>query len=331
MLDTIKWGMIGAGDVTEVKSGPAFKKVAGSELVAVMRRDEAKVKDYAFRHGIARWYTDAEALINDATVNAIYIATPPDSHFRYCLMALQAGKAVYVEKPMTLTEKEAQQLAHEVDRMDGKLVVAHYRREQPYFKKIKELLQVGKIGEPRIISLQLFKPSLTKEQMADPKVQWRLNAAQSGGGLFHDLAPHQLDMMIHYFGTPRKSVGIAANQAKQYLADDIVSGQLLFENNILFNGLWAFQTGIDRDQCELIGSAGKLSFSFFNYQPIVLENEHGKEEFVFDSLPHVQQPMIEAVVRYFQYGGVNPCPVDDGLTVMRMLDDFTRNDAISIN
>ena len=126
MADTIKWGMIGAGDVTEIKSGPAFKKVEGSDLVAVMRRDSEKVQDYARRHGVARWYTDAAALLADVEVNAVYIATPPDSHAYYCRMALEAGKAVYVEKPMTRNAQEAEELMAAVKQYTGRLTVASY-------------------------------------------------------------------------------------------------------------------------------------------------------------------------------------------------------------
>jgi len=324
MSNTIKWGMIGAGDVTEVKSGPAFKKIAGSDLVAVMRRNEEKVKDYAQRHGIAKWYTDAGALIADEEVQAIYIATPPDSHFQYAMMALKAGKAIYVEKPMTLTVKEAQQLSDEVQLREGKLVVAHYRREQPYFKKIKALLQTGEIGEPRFVLLQLFKRALGTEELADPKMRWRLDAAQSGGGLFHDLAPHQIDLMVYFFGGIQKSMGIAVNQSKQYDADDVVSGQLLFKNNVVFNGAWAFNTNEEVDRCTIFGSTGTISFSFFNYEPIVLTHTTGTQSFAFEPLQHVQQPMIEATVAYFRGEGKNPCDVDDGVAIMGVLDSFIK-------
>ena len=102
MEKTINWGIIGCGDVCEVKSGPAFSKVTGSRLVAVMRRDGAKAKDYAERHGVPKFYDKAQHLINDDDVNAIYIATPPSSHEQYLEEALKAGKPVYVEKPVTL-------------------------------------------------------------------------------------------------------------------------------------------------------------------------------------------------------------------------------------
>jgi len=97
---TIHWGIIGCGDVTELKSGPAFQKVPGSKLVAVMRRNADLARDYAKRHGVARWYSDASELINDPQVDAVYVATPPDSHALYAIQAMKAGKPVYVEKPM---------------------------------------------------------------------------------------------------------------------------------------------------------------------------------------------------------------------------------------
>ncbi len=109
-MKKINWGIIGCGDVTEVKSGPAFNKVKNSALVAVMRRDAAKAEDYAKRHNVPKWYTDANSLINDPDINAIYVATPPSSHEAYSIAALQAGKPVYVEKPMSMNAAEAENM-----------------------------------------------------------------------------------------------------------------------------------------------------------------------------------------------------------------------------
>ena len=140
-MDQIKWGIIGCGDVTELKSGPAFNKVPNSTLVAVMRRDAEKAKDYATRHGVPKWYSNAEEIISDPEINAIYIATPPGSHAEYALRALQAGKFVYVEKPMTVDYSSALSLKDAVQKLNGKLSVAHYRRGQPQFLRIKEQLK----------------------------------------------------------------------------------------------------------------------------------------------------------------------------------------------
>ena len=323
MTNSIKWGMIGAGDVTEVKSGPAFKKVPHSDLVAVMRRDAVKVQDYARRHGIRKWYTDAKQLIDDEEVNAVYIATPPDTHLQYCMMALQAGKAVYVEKPVTLNVEEAMRLANYVQKVGGCLSVAHYRREQPYFKKIVQIIDDGLIGEPLVISLQLLKKSLTEEMLQDPKIAWRLDPAKSGGGLFHDLAPHQLDIIYRLFGPIQKSEGLALNLGKRYPADDVVTGGILFENDVLFNGLWAFNVTEEVDRCEIFGSKGKLTLSFFTPHTIELMNGEGVQVFHFEALKHVQQPMIEAVVGYLRGERGNPCSIDDALEVATIMQNFT--------
>ena len=99
-MDQVRWGFIGCGEVTEKKSGPAFSRIEGSTVVAVMSRKAERAKSYAERHGIGKWYTDPQELINDPEVNAVYIATPPSTHATYAIMAMKSGKAVYVEKPM---------------------------------------------------------------------------------------------------------------------------------------------------------------------------------------------------------------------------------------
>lgn len=317
----VKWGIIGAGDVTEVKSGPAFQQVEHSQLVAVMRRNATKAKSYAERHGVPRWYTDAQQLIDDPEVNAIYVATPPDTHLQYATVALQAGKPVYLEKPMTLNHEEAKALVETQQACGVKLSVAHYRREQPYFKKVKELID-GYIGTPRIANLRYYQQPLAADILQSPGMQWRLNPEQSGGGLFHDLAPHQIDLMHYFFGGIASSGGMARNQARLYGAADVVSGQVWFENGVLFNGQWAFNVADKFDVCEVIGSEGKVSFSVFDCQSINLVNGQGVQQFDFEPLPHVQQPMIAAVVSYIRGAGPNPCSVQEGCNVMAVLDHF---------
>ncbi len=325
-MNKINWGIIGCGDVTEIKSGPAFKKVKNSSLVAVMRRDAEKAKDYATRHDIAKWYSDANSLINDPDVNAIYIATPPSSHEEYTTAALNAEKPVYVEKPMALNSAAAKTMMNVANKKNVKLVVAHYRREQPLFKKIKQLLAENTIGDIRFVKLDFHTKSLTKEELQIPKNAWRVNTSIAGGGLFHDLAPHQLDLMYHFFGEVETVNGIALNQAGLYSADDMVAGNILFKNRVLFNGVWCFNVNEadEKDSCEIIGSKGKIQFSVFGEPKINMTVDGKKENFLFDKLQHVQQPMIEKVVDYFLDKSSNPCSAEEGVKVMEMMDRFTK-------
>lgn len=328
-MKKINWGIIGCGDVTEVKSGPAFSKVPGSSLVAVMRRDAAKAQDYAKRHQVSKWYADANELISDPDVNAIYVATPPASHEAYAIAAINAGKPVYVEKPMALDTAAAKRIATAAAATGVKLAVAHYRREQPLFKKIRELLAGNTIGEVRLVELSLHKTPFSPEQLENPHVAWRVNPAVSGGGLFHDLAPHQLDIMYHFFGPVKTVKGFAVNQAGSYAAHDLVSGMMLFRNGIVFNGAWCFNAAASKDICVITGSRGQIRFSMFDHAPVEVTVNGITSLYAFDTLQHVQQPMIEAVVNYFLGNAANPCSAEDGVTVMQLIDAFVSADGIT--
>jgi predicted dehydrogenase len=321
--DEIKWGIIGCGDVTEKKSGPAFNKVEHSSLIAVMRRDGAKAKDYAMRHGVPKWYDDANQLIDDPEVNAIYIATPPLQHEDYTLRALAAGKPVYVEKPMTLNAASAIRMKEAAEKYMVKLSVAHYRRAQPMFLKIKSLLDEKVIGTVKLVQLQMLQPE-SSNLIADSDTNWRLKPAISGGGLFHDLAPHQLDLMIYFFGETIKSSGISLNQSNPYGVDDMVTGHILFKSGVVFNGVWCFSVAEHLDICEIIGTEGKISFPVFGHTVTISKNGD-EEEFIFDALPHVQQPMIEEVVKYFLGKAKNPCTADQAIQSMQLMDSFTKD------
>ncbi|WP_407431146.1 Gfo/Idh/MocA family protein [Arcticibacter sp.] len=322
-MSTINWGIIGCGDVTEKKSGPAFNKVNHSRLVAVMRRDPVKAEDYARRHGVPKWHSDATELINDPEVNAIYIATPPDSHEQYTLEALRAGKPVYVEKPMTLSRESAEVMARAAAETNVKLTVAHYRRGLPLFNKVKELIDGKKIGDIRYADLHMLQHA-ESDLITKTDDNWRLNPAISGGGLFHDLAPHQLDLMLFFFGKVKDARGCSLNQAQRYPADDLVSGSLLFENGVVFKGLWCFNVPKEErlDQCTIMGSEGKISFSVFGNHYILTKNGH-EERIEFELPENIQAPFIQQVVNYFLDKGPNPCSAETGVEVMTLLDTFT--------
>lgn len=322
-MNRINWGIIGCGDVTEHKSGPAFNKVPNSSLVAVMRRNAGKAADYAKRHHVPKWYSHAADLINDPEVNAVYIATPPSSHEEYAIAAINAGKPVYVEKPMALNFESAKRMADAADEKKGKLVVAHYRREWPLFKKIKELVNSGAIGKITGVLLLFNRPPLTAEELSVEKTAWRVDPKISGGGLFHDLAPHQLDIMYWLFGNAKKLSGVSSKQNALYAADDTVAGDILFENGIAFNGAWCFNAAESTDHCEIIGTEGMIHFSFFSGNSIRLTVKDQTTILDFEPLQHVQQPMIEKVVQYFLNNADNPCTGEEGAELMQWMDKMT--------
>ncbi|MBC8052346.1 MAG: Gfo/Idh/MocA family oxidoreductase [Sphingobacteriaceae bacterium] len=324
-MKKIKWGIIGCGDVTEVKSGPGFSKADKSELVAVMRRDAVKASDYAKRHNVPKWYTDADALIMDPEVDAVYVATPPLYHLEYTLAALKAGKPVYVEKPMTLNAEDAKEMAEAEARYNSKLSVAHYRRALPLFIKIKELLDSGTIGDVRCVDLKMLQPHQS-DLITKTDDNWRVNPDVSGGGLFHDLAPHQLDLMLFFFGKVKSYSGFAVNQAGYYPADDLVTGEILFENSIIFKGIWCFTVPPEEqtDLIEIVGSKGKIRFAVFGQDYYEICKSGKTEHFEIATPEHIQQPMIQKVVNYFLGEEENPSTASTGLEVMSIIDRFCK-------
>ena len=318
---TVNWGIIGCGDVCEVKSGPAFNKVSDSKLVAVMRRNFDKAKDFARRHGVPKYYGDASELIHDKEVNAVYIATPPSSHEPYLEMALKAGKPVYVEKPVTVNAASLERMIGMEKKYDGKVSVAHYRRGLPLFNKIKQLVNDGAIGKVKLILLRTLQPPVSKI-ITQTDDNWRIDPEISGGGLFHDLSPHQLDIMYWIFGTPQQVDVQAANQGKLYKAPDLAMVQIVFENDIHFNGIWNFNVTetATADSCEIIGDSGSIRFSFFRVSTIELVTSAGTEVFELEYPVNIQQPQINNVVKFFRAEGPNPCSLEESLVTMKVMD-----------
>jgi predicted dehydrogenase len=285
----VRWGIIGCGDVTEVKSGPGFQKAAGSRLVAVMRRNGALAADYARRHQVPKWYDDAGALIGDPEVDAIYIATPPDSHASYALQAAAAGKPAYVEKPMARHAPECDRMVAAFQQADLPLYVAYYRRRLPRCLAAEELLRSA-IGTLTAIQYRYGAP----KHLAGP--EWRIDAATAGGGLFLDLGSHELDLIDYLTGPLQHVSGQAVHLASRHELEDGV--QLTFRNPAGVPGVasWNFASAIEEDLMVLAGTEGRISFSVFGADPVRLERKSGVEVFDRPNPPHVAQPLIQSVV-----------------------------------
>ncbi|GEO05656.1 oxidoreductase [Adhaeribacter aerolatus] len=322
-MQEIRWGIIGCGDVTEKKSGPAFSKIPQSRLVAVMRRDAAKAADYARRHQVPRWYANADELINDPEVNAVYIATPPGSHLEYTLKVAAAGKPVYVEKPMALNYDQCRQMIDACAQVRVPLFVAYYRRGQAIFRKVKELVTTGAIGAVRLVNIRLYHPP--KPDLDANELPWRVQPEISGGGLFFDLASHQLDLMDFFFGPITQVQGLKANQAGLYPAEDIVTANFSFASGVQGSGLWCFTVAESArtDQTEIIGSTGRITYSTFDSDIITLETAAGKQEMQIPYPEHVQQPLIQEMVAELLGQGTCPSTGESAARTAQVMDKIT--------
>jgi predicted dehydrogenase len=319
----LRWGIIGCGDVTEKKSGPAFNRVPGSSLVAVMRRDADKAADYARRHNVPVWYDHASRLIADPQVDAVYIATPPDVHASLAIAAMEAGKPVYVEKPVATTVADAERMRACAETTGVKLSVAHYRRAVPMFEQIGRWISGGEIGTIRTVRISMLQAD-HPDALQDPRIRWRVMPESGGpGGHFYDLAPHQLDLMLHYFGKVRGFQGFGVNQAGSYPARDAICGSMVFDSGVLFTGQWAFTVNEAQteDLCEIQGTGGKIDFPFFGKR-VEVSRQGVKMSVSFEHPEHIQEPMIGRVTDYFLGKGPNPCPIEEAIKSMQIMEAY---------
>ncbi|WP_027953898.1 Gfo/Idh/MocA family protein [Halobacillus kuroshimensis] len=322
-MKTVRWGIIGCGNVTEVKSGPAFQRIDNSSLTAVMRRDGEKAEDYARRHGVPKWYDKAEALIHDHEVDAVYIATPPSSHKEYTLMAAEAGKPVYVEKPMADRTEACAEMVEICEKHGVSLFVAYYRRSLPRFLKVKELLDYGAIGDVRFVSIQQTQRLTEKDEQGN--WPWRVMPETSGAGLIYDVGAHTLDLFDFLLGPLKDVKGTACNLADVYPAEDTVSGTWRFESGAVGTGVWNFSSYKHEDNNRIVGSKGEIQFSTFDDKPVKLITEKGEEEFTIEHPKHIQQPHIESIVH--ELTGKGTCPSTGGaaLRTNRVMDQLLKD------
>lgn len=329
--DKVKWGILGVGDVCEVKSAPAMQKIANSEVVAVMRRNGEKAKDYAERHEVGTWYDDADELINDPNVNAIYIATPPNAHKVLTIKAAKSGKPIYVEKPMARTTVECQQMIDACKQANVPLYIAYYRRKLPNFEKLKSLLNEGVIGDIRMVNVEMFKtldPDIVANITSSMPINWRVDPNVSGGGYFFDLAAHQLDYLDYALGPIKSVVGHASNQAGKYQAADIISSSFIFENGIVGTGSWCFTVDevSEKDQMTFIGSKGQIRVPFFGEPKLFLERKGlSMETFEFELPYHIQQPLIKTVVDDLLGNDICPSTGDSAIRTNWVMEEMTKS------
>jgi predicted dehydrogenase len=318
-VERVRWGIIGVGNVTERKSGPGFQLADRSELVAVMRRNAGLAADYARRHQVPRWYDDADELINDPEVDAVYVATPPDSHREYAVRVAQAGKPVYVEKPMARTALECEEMITACDRAGVGLFVAYYRRALPRFTTVKELLDGGRIGELRSVSVRNER---TTSVGGAGDGGWRVEPEISGGGLFVDLGSHILDLLDWLLGPVTDAAGVATNRGGRYRAEDLVTGVFSFRSGVEGVGVWNYDSFQDVDHIEIVGTAGALRFSCFGGEPLLLTTGRGTEPIEAPNPEVVQLPLIQTVVDTLTGHGQSPSNGQSAVRTARVIDDL---------
>ena len=325
--NTIRWGIIGLGDVTQVKSGPPFWKCEGSELAAVMRRTPGKATEFAARVPGQKCigYDNLDEFLKHPGLEAVYVATRPGTHAAIGKKVAEAGLACYVEKPVGRCSAETRDLVEAFDRKSLPLYTAYISRAYERTQAVRKLLKEGAIGEKLVKVTYRLRGTGGARDMATKEVPWRLDASQAGGGLIMDVGCHVLDR-IDYLCGPLEMVKGSAEHKKSKSKSKTNSSdgmEILVENYCQVTALtgpssWASMPGCEgaeidlewdfsivdetdaKDELFFVGSNGKsLRMAGMSPNgPIEVLDKDGStvlESLSFDMPEHTAQHLIQAV------------------------------------
>ncbi len=317
-MKTIRWGIIGCGDVCEVKSGPALQKASNSALVAVMRRDAAKAADFAARHGVSFSTGNAREIIEHPEVDAVYIATPPETHLEYALQVCAARKPCYVEKPMARSAAESRAMLGAFQEANVPLYVAFYRRGLERFQTTRRLLENGEIGSLTSVSYRYLAPRWN--DVSGENLPWRVDAEKAGAGLFYDLGSHLLEVFDFLFGPLENVAGIAKNVASPQLKVEDAVSMSFAAAGAPATASWNFASFSRADRIEIFGTEGKISLSCFGSDDVRLESARGLQTFDGKLPPHVHQGLVQTVVDELNGQGSALSNGETALRTMEVMD-----------
>ena len=266
-MSAIRWGLIGCGDVSRKRVAQAIIDSPGNELVAACRRDEQRLNKFADAMSIEHRYTDANDLVNNPSVDAVYIATPVREHLPQTLLAAAAGKHVLVEKPMAMNVAQCDEMVSACERADVRLGVAYYRRFYPIVQRIQALLDNHSIGTTLAVSAATATPLAMQ---AGEEGSWRSIAADSGGGALMDVGSHRINVFLHLLGPVAKVKSICATVAADYEVEDTATLLLQFQQGAI--GTLQCHFGIDDpDEFVITGTRGRLRASPLNGDQLIVE------------------------------------------------------------
>lgn len=315
-MDVIRWGIIGCGNVAEYKSGPPLYQTPGSELIAVMRRDAAKAADFAQRHGARRWYTDAEALIADEDVNAIYIASPHYRHAAHVEMAAKAGKIVLCEKPLGISTAEAQACVDVCRANHVPLAVAYYRRAWPIVQMMRELLNDGAIGQ--IVSARIH---LADYFAGDPDRPWLTSKAASGGGALANAGSHWIDLVRYLLGEVISVSAQCSSHVSGFETEDTIVVQMEMMSHALVSVSITLQSPINANEFEISGTAGRLrATSLADGQLLVDRVGEETQVLTLSRSRYAHAEFIATLIDRLRLDQPSPIPGEEAVAVWRIME-----------
>lgn len=324
----VRTAIIGAGDITRKRHLPALLQAESAQLFGICNRTPEKALKIAEEYGL-HFYKTAEEVFADSSIEAVLIATPPETHRELAVAALAAGKHVLLEKPMALTTEDAEAIREAEEKSTASLMMLHVQRFYEPHKKAKELLEEGMIG--RLLSCRSFLGSGKVREKEQPLAPCWQDALSNVG-------IHRIDLLRYLVGDEVTGVfgycshllfpGEASNPAAP---DDHAVGILQFGGGVVATMIASKTSfhGEDRSTV-LIGTEGTIMTYALGHDVCLLKRNGEQIFFDFDS-SHVQSRLEltdahEQFCRCILEGRKMPVTVEDGLISVQILQALFRAD-----
>ena len=271
-MNQVRWGIIGCGDVVRKRVARAIIDEPRSELVAACRRNQAELRDFCKSFSVDRAFANADELIADPDIDAVYIATPVRDHMPQSVAAAAAGKHVLVEKPMAISVAECELMIGACRDARVKLGVAYYRRFYPLVHRMRELLETGAIGTPLAVSAVTTTPM---DMKPGEDGYWRAVPADGGGGALMDVGSHRINIFLHLFGKIAEIKAICKTIAADYQAEDTATLLFHFQSGAIGTLQCHFGCA-DPDEFAITGTRGRLAARPLNGDELIVEIGDGR-------------------------------------------------------
>jgi 1,5-anhydro-D-fructose reductase (1,5-anhydro-D-mannitol-forming) len=253
-MRTIKWGIVGGGDIAQRNVVPALALAEGAELVSVMSRRIESAQAFAQKNALDGAYDSLDAMLADPRLDAVYIATPNGLHAEHAIAAARAGKHVLCDKPMALDVAECENMIAACERSDVRLGVVFQNRYHPAHIEAKRQVQTGALGELQYGSAQLC--------VGRPRGHWRgwrLDPAIAGSGAIVGQALHPIDILRFLMDSEVVEVQAMTDRSPpERPVDDMSYTLLRFANGVHATVVAGTVVPRSANDVLLYGSGGKI-------------------------------------------------------------------------
>lgn len=316
-MKPVRWGVLGTADIALRQSIPSIQKSETGVVAAIASRSHQRAGEVAERFSIPKAYDSYDQLIEDDQIDAVYIPLPNNLHLPWIEKAARKGKHVLCEKPLGLNEQEVMAVCQIANETGVKIIEAFNARYHPIHARVRDLIQEGAIGQMRFIRLSLGWSFAGKPD----DYRWR---PELGGGALLDLGGYVTQTSRYLSGSDPISVVATAQYHPQTGVDTDIGMMLSFPR-----GITAFADcgllSAARNTYEVIGTEGKIHVEtpFGNRatkRRLTLYDVTGQEVHSETSQAHQMTLQFEAVSRSIAERAPSPFPLEESLSLARILD-----------